>query len=171
MEPFSSSLLASLSAAAKGATALARDSVGAALSIEEASIEYDEMGRAIFTPLTPGGTPSDQADAERAIAGLIDERDELREQTNAELVKVQNQLTRQLEQMEQRRETAEARARAALAREQDAEQRALALEVERGEADAAHRRAVQEGEKLRGALSDAQASAAEALAQHESQRR
>ena len=156
---------------AKSASSLARESLSAAL--ETATVEYDETGRALVTldeheaappktphnqrqvgaarlPETPGSAAT-EGDLEAQIAALLDERAELQ-------MRMEDELNHVRQQMMTRLEASEARARAALAREQDAEQRVLAVEVQFGDAAASQRRLQHENERLQAELAASLAS-------------
>ena len=155
---------------AKSASSLARESLSAAL--ETATVEYDETGRApslwmstrqrlprrhttsgrwaTRLPETPGSAAT-EGDLEAQIAALLDERAELQ-------MRMEDELNHVRQQMMTRLEASEARARAALAREQDAEQRVLAVEVQFGDAAASQRRLQHENERLQAELAASLAS-------------
>jgi hypothetical protein len=171
---FASPFVARLSARAREtserALESARGTVRSALdsAISEAVIDYDAKGNAhvildgsaavespperhstfAASPPTPNSAAS-AADVNARIDREYDIREELRQQADLQI--------RQLhEQMASRIEASDERVRAALAREEESEQRALAAEVQ-----------LRDQERLRAELASEQASAASTLAELE----
>lgn len=147
-----------VSGAAAKATTLAHSHLGAML--ETAEIEYDESGRALIKPelpvvplmptaacepaaaVTPDGALSTSDDVEAKMAGLLDEREELRQVADEQLQQLQAQLVQRLELAEERRTAAEARAQGAAEREDELEQKSIDLEARLSD-EQAKRRAIE----------------------------